>query len=820
MRGLEGNRASAALLIAGVMAFSAAGISAAGADADVTTRSADGTGGAGSNEQMTLLLNVVVNGRPIGKIGEFVLRNGQLFARGEELHDLGFRAPDATGPTASNLIGLGLPGLKYRLDLPGQTLYVTADTSVLLPQLLGSAPAAAFTIESGLGVTLNYDLVADYAHNLASGSGQFDGRIFSPWGVASSGLLVFSGGGPSGPDTASVVRLDSTYVYSDPETMRRYRAGDFISGFLPWTRAVRMGGIQINSDFSMRPDLITFPVPQISGTASVPSTVDVLVNNTRVLSQQVQAGPFAVPQPPVITGAGSVAVTVTDALGKQVTTELPFYASSDLLAPDLQTYSFEAGFVRRDWGILSNDYGPLAAAATWRRGLSNDVTVEGHVEGSDGLYMGGAGVVANLFDFAAGHLAIAGSTGDRHDGAQLSVGIERNARPFSLVASAIFATRNFGDIAAINGDPVAQLELNASAGLTLGQYGALAVAYTAIDRDEKPFAVTSLAAPQPGFSPQGLAGSALPQPVQHASILSASYSAQFGGVSLFATGYHDFARGGGDGAFIGLTVPLGPRSSVTPSVQSSSGLVSAEVQATQSADLIGEWGYNVLAAADHPSHGFAQVSYKAPFALVSAGVDQLGNETTVQAEAQGAFTLTDGEIFATNTIFDSFAVVDTNGVPDVEVERENLYAGKTDSSGKVLVPDLRAFEPNHLSIAPLGIPLDVSVPFTARDVRPQDRSGVVVKFPLKKSYGVLLKLVDDSGHPLAVGSAATVVATGTVFPVGYDGETYLTGLTEQNVIKVEVERPDGKKCAVAFDYRREPGRIPSIGPLRCGEVKK
>jgi outer membrane usher protein len=40
----------------------------------------------------------------------------------------------------------------------------------------------------------------------------------------------------------------------------------------------------------MRPDLVTFPLPIVSGTAAVPSTVDVLVNGTRVLSSQAQPG--------------------------------------------------------------------------------------------------------------------------------------------------------------------------------------------------------------------------------------------------------------------------------------------------------------------------------------------------------------------------------------------------------------------------------------------------------------------------------------------------------------------------------------------------
>ena len=73
-------------------------------------------------------------------------------------------------------------------------------------------------------------------------------------------------------------------------------------------------------------------------------------------------------------------VTVTDALGRQVVTQLPFYASAALLAPKLQTYSGEIGFVRRNWGVTSDDYRAVAAAITYRRGLTSHLTIEGHAE--------------------------------------------------------------------------------------------------------------------------------------------------------------------------------------------------------------------------------------------------------------------------------------------------------------------------------------------------------------------------------------------------------------------------------------------------------
>lgn len=71
----------------------------------------------------------------------------------------------------------------------------------------------------------------------------------------------------------------------------------------------------------------------------MPSTVDVLSNGSQVLLRQVNAGTFEISQLPVVNGASTISLTVTDAIGRQFTMTQPFYASTALLAPRLQTLS-------------------------------------------------------------------------------------------------------------------------------------------------------------------------------------------------------------------------------------------------------------------------------------------------------------------------------------------------------------------------------------------------------------------------------------------------------------------------------------------------
>lgn len=762
----------------------------------------------------TLQLEAHINGYVGGKIGEFTLHDSTLMARPRELSDLGLRVPEER--KSETLIALSdLPGVTWRFDEAGQALYITIPDSGLIPTQLTPQPQfdTVYTVESGLGMTLNYDILGTANDGRYSGSGISDLRAFSPWGVANTGFLTYAG--QTATRARSTIRLDSIYTYSDPDALRRYRLGDFINGGLAWSRPIRMGGLQISSDFALRPDMVTFPLPSLSGSAAVPSTVDVLTNGTKVLSGQVAAGPFELQQLPVVTGAGTVSMTVTNALGQQVITTLPFYASAALLAPGLQDYSAQLGFLRQNYGLFSNNYNMLAASAAYRRGVSSWLTVEASAEAASGMVMSGGGAAINLGNFAVLNADGAVSVNSDRTGVQISVGLQRIDPVFSFGVSMTSASHDFRDIAAMNGEPVPRLQLNASIGLSLAQFGSIGFAYAEIRRDSTSSLIT-LFEPSSNVLDQSssLQSKALGfEPTERASILSASYSIQVNKMSLYATGFRDFANRNNSGIMIGVTIPLGARSSADVSGGQGTSGGYGQFHVTQSAELPGDWGYDAYGSSGNGEHEFGLVQYRAPWSLLTAGIDHTGRQISLRGEAQGAISFIDGRLFASTPINDSFAIVDTDGVSNVRVQQENRYVGTTDTTGHLIVPDLRAFDINRIAIDPTDIPADTTMNTPARTVRPQDRSGVIVRFPAKISHGALLQLTDKSGAPLPVGSTATLRATGAIAPIGYDGKTYVTDLGTRN--EILVERPDGQRCSVLFDYRPSPGEIPQIGPLLC-----
>src|ERR1035437_8079364 len=111
-----------------------------------------------------------------------------------------------------------------------------------------------------------------------------------------------------------------------------------------------------------------------------------------------------------MSGAGTISMTVTNALGQQVTLTQPFYASSALLTPGLQTFAGQAGLVRRNWGSVSNDYGKIAATGIYRRGLTTKFTVEGSGEVTPGAFAAGAGGGGGGGELGGGNFGGAPST--------------------------------------------------------------------------------------------------------------------------------------------------------------------------------------------------------------------------------------------------------------------------------------------------------------------------------------------------------------------------------------------------------------------------
>jgi outer membrane usher protein len=769
---------------------------------------------AGLAAETPLFLEIVVNGNPSGQVGEFTQRGDDILARPQDLRAMGFVLPaeleDEVEPVALSKI----PGVEARVNIRRQMLMVTAEDAARQSSELSAGGVARMSPLSatGWGAVLNYDVLVTFSDESKFGGAFLEARGFGPNGTLSASAV--SSYSPASGQQSFFARLETLYTFAEPEETRRWRVGDVVSSALSWSRSVRLGGGQVSTDFGLRPDLVSYPLPVFSGSAALPSTVDVLVNNIRSLSLPVQPGPFQLRSLPVVTGAGEVLMTVTDALGRQTFVTMPFYATTALLRAGLASYSLEAGGVRRRFGFQDSDYADAAASGSLRYGLTDWLTLEAHAEGSSGLALNGVGGALQVGNLGILTAAIAVSSGGDtgpgpgaggdpvREGTRVAIGVERRTTRFNVFASSTFATAGYRDIAALNGTAMPRQTLRTGAGLSLDSYGSLSIGYVSQlagpgTRQQSPYNY-------PGGSTVGSSD---------ISLVTASYSGRLAErLNFYVTGYNDLLRNQAYGVSIGVSVSFGGGISGGATTAIDEGRSGFRTQLQQAAQVPGDFGFRLHDQEGRYPRRVADADYILPFAHTSAGADKSPSGTAGRVGARGAVVAAGGGVFVANSINDSFAVVSSGDVPNVRVRYENRPVGSTDSSGHLLVPYLGSFQNNRLALEPEDLPPDIEVARMQAVVRPGDRVGVTVDFGVRVASAALLRLQDSQGAPLPLGSRLHRQDLPPV-AIGYDGESFVTGLRPSN--EAEVELPDGRRCRIAFNYRPVPGDVPVIGPLAC-----
>lgn len=753
------------------------------------------------------ILSLTLNGRPTGLVGEFRRCNAELCASAAELIALGFVVPASVGPNAMSITLSKLPGVRVRVDAAEQVIYVEADNAALrVTEIGGEAQFPAVPLSpSGYGAVVNYDMVANASRFGKAVAGAIDVRAFGPLGIFESAAIV-TFVAPMG-QSAGIRRLGSTFTYSDADRLFRARVGDVVTGALAWNRAVRLGGIQISSDFNLRPDLVTYPLPTIRSSTAVPATVTLLANGVQQSTATVQPGPFAVHMLPVVTGSGEVSLSVQDELGRQTIISLPFYASSALLRTGLTSYSIETGLIRENFGSTTDHYSALAANISVRRGLTDWLTGEAHGEATNGLALAGLGSTIRIGTLGIANFALSGSlrspgaNADGFWGGMASIGLQRVTRRFNVSMNATFGTSGYRDISAIRGFALPQSSLALSMGYQSGRLGAIGVSYIA----RKPFRSPRSTIEASNIGPFG---------DTRFRIINGSYSVGIASAgALRCNAYKDFANRSSYGFSCGFSAFFGHSKTIaTVGGADNGGQSSRFASISRTALQPGDLGYRIQDFEGRAARRSAEAEYYAPWGRLSGGIAQSSGSFSGRIGLRGSLALMDGALFASDHINDSFAVVHTGNVGGVPVLYENRPIGVTDSRGRLLLPSMLSFQRNRVSIDPSRLAPDIVVGETSAIVRPGNGSGIAVDFSVTRVHAAIVRLHDSDDKPLPVGSIVEI-AGAAVQVVGYDGEAYLRDLQSVNTLKVV--KPNGTSCNAHLRYKPVAGDIPAIGPISC-----
>jgi len=731
-------------------------------------------------------LTVSFNGEATALISRFREAGGRLYASRKDLLDLGLAETGLPAGTADTDVPLDrINGLTYRYDPAQQSVDLRMPDRLRRPygvdtRGLQPTPPA----RSSRGLLLNYDAYAQ-TQGRDSLAVWTEERYFSPDGVLSNTGIGYL----YGPQR-KYIRYDTAWIKSDPTDLRTTQVGDMITSSLDWSRSIRLGGLQWRRNFALRPDLVTFPLPNLGGSAVVPSAVDVYINNVRQYSGNVPSGPFVVNSVPGITGAGTASVVTRDALGRPISTTLPIYIDSRMLSAGLSSYSAELGFLRRNYGLTSFDYNrDPAGSGSVRYGISDALTLEGHAEASTGIYNAGGGALVRLGSAGVLNGSLAGSSG-RNTGMQASIGYQYIRSDFSLDARTTRKIGNYGDLAsaAVDGTPVADSDDRVTVAVPLGQ--------------RQTVAVSLLSVAYPG--------------VDKSRVGSVAWSYNAGSqVTFNVNAFKDFGQGNSNGVFFSVSIGLGDGRSGSASVGRQNGESAYNVGAVQTPDYGGGWGWGVQTGRNGPTdyrQGWGQ--YLGRYGQITATAQSYGGEDSLGLDLNGSVVLMDGHVEAARQIYDGFTLVSTDGVGGIPVLSQNRVIGKTGSNGYLLVPNLNSYQHNQVGIDSLKLPPDARIESTEQDVVPQTLSGVVTRFGVTRYSAASIILHGTDGKPLPVGTRVHFVEGNSDTIVGYDGITFVDGLAARNTLTVT---NDKLSCSVSVAYQRpQDGSLPTLGPYTCG----
>ncbi|SEO51772.1 outer membrane usher protein [Duganella sp. CF517] len=742
-----------------------------------------------------LFLEVELNGEPTGLILRFTRGTTTgLRSSVQNLRDLELD-PRLFGVEGRDQFDLDdIRGLSYSYDATRQSIALrVADTLRAPVALSGRSVRVAGPAAVTPGLVLTYDAFGrldrergvSVAHEL---------RYFNDSGVFNSTGVYNAGATGTGP---RFIRLDTAWVRSDPVTLETWQVGDLISSSLPWSRSLRMGGVQWRKSFDLRPDLLTFPVATLSGSAVVPSAVSLYVNGVRQVETAVPSGPFVINQVAGINGAGQATLVTRDTAGRAVTTTVPLYVDTRLLAAGLTDYSIELGVLRRDYTTRSFGYARApAASASLRHGVSDSLTVEGHGEVGREVVNGGAGAMLRLGQAGVVRASLAASGGRRNAsgsgrGVQAGLGYQYLSGRFSIDAETLRASGGYSDLATADSGAGARANDRINVNLALWPGHSLGAS------------LVSLRAPS------------LPP----ARIAALSYAATLGaGFYLSVSAFRDLRDAAARGLFFSLSASFGDRIAANASAGRQNGVRSRIVTVGRSADYAGGfgWGLQSLESNGAPLRQ-GQLTYLGGYGQVGALVQQNGDNRSTSLSAAGSLVVMDGGVHAARQVGAGFALVSTDGVGGVPVLQENRVIGRTGAGGYLLVPNLNPYLINQVGIDTSALPLDARIAATRREVVPARQSGVLARFPVETYAAASVIVHGADGKPVAAGARVLHVESGASTLVGFDGVAFIDNLAPQNHLRLTV---DGVPCVVEFAYEAAKGpALPTLGPFICRGVQ-
>ncbi|OON41131.1 hypothetical protein BTJ39_03945 [Izhakiella australiensis] len=680
------------------------------------------------------LVTLVENGRQLSEPYQVTVKNGKIYL---PLNLMPLLHLPRTGKVCHDgLFNLAqVPGLQARYDASKNALLITVPASWLPAQRVTIPDrwtAPFYNDDVTPGALLNYNLYAEKYAQDSYLSGWLDGVYYNHLGYLElSG--VYTNMRNQGEVYSRAQRLNTTVVINNRRKADKLLLGDITTDNGDGYSGVYMGGIQFRRDFSLRPDIVTYPTLKLDGTAATPSTLDFFVNGSRSSQSRVGPGPYVINNIPFINGDGTMTVVTTDQNGRQVSSTIPYNIQQDMLRPGLSDFNLSLGVLRYNYGSDNDEYKNAAASGTWRYGLSDSLTAVSHTEAAQRLILAGGGVQYNIgrwgrFDI----MTSASKSCDARKGASGYISYSRLFHRANLTLSHLQSSKHYRSLSnfdSVYSDPTSSDQAFYSQSLP-GSDGTLGIGLMHFHSD--------------------IGGSD--------TLANLSYSNIFARLITFTVSYsRDFSQAHNNAFMVGISLPFGGKTTVGIQEQTTSDLASSTLLnvSHQSGRELGlDWNANASLEDNSRYLGYSDfsASWKTAHATYSGGAYGYDRTLTPWLGVQGSVVYMDKSLFFSRELGNAFIKVDTDGIANVPYYYNGTLEGRTDSNGVGFVSDVVPYEKNSVTIDPTHLQAG-EVPTTVRHhFFVPEEAGYEVRFRFNNlTHLQLIRLAARKGIPLFAG---------------------------------------------------------------------
>lgn len=624
--------------------------------------------------------------------------------------------------------------------------------------------------KASFGGFINYDFL--YTTNSDHDDGfnsLVDLGIFKDYWILKNSLIHRSSSEEDG-----VVRLSSSLDIDFPEKMTRLTLGDTTTASNPLINSLRFAGLSWGTNYTERPDFIYWNLPVLQGSARIPSTVDLYINGTKIYSERVSPGDYALQTGAQIQQAGNAQIVVEDVLGNRSVQNFPIMVTNRLLRSGLSEYNVALGKLRYNYSTDSGDYRDFFANTYYRRGLSNSTTLGTNLSYSQDIQNVGFTWTQGVSNYLVLDSVILASHDDAHD-INYSYGLSasKDFGRVSLGLSTKYNDRNFiflgDDLESTFTYP--KFENLAYVGISnLPYIGNFNINYA----EQRHYKNT-----QNNSADQKL--------------ITVGFNRSFRNGFTFGLSYfNNFGDNKDSGGILSLSYNFDDKSVYF----SASADKSANLQFVKNDSSQVGVDYNFGADyRDSETVLNANATVKTNIGDLNLYHVQGEHSSDSQVNYKGAMVFLDGKFSLTKRVDNAFALVKVGDYKDIDVLRSLTYANKTNSKGYAFVHEIIPYVKYDISFDVDQLPIEDKIPYSSKQITTLNQRGYTIDFPIYHAKQVTIRPLEGQSNQAFLAGSELYINNeeGELYPVGSDGTITLYGLVPKTY-KLQIKTADAKTC--------------------------